>query len=131
MRDEILLTLQQMIQALTGASVVIGSMPPNEGFAVSFAGGAPLETFRTLSTNESLPVLFNGKGGDQESLAQQMDAVHQALTTSKVLPYCASWQIYAIETTAAPQLVGRELNSYWIYGSSLRIKYYAKGGQDA
>lgn len=127
MRDEIIEALQKMIQALVSGPVVIGSMPPLNGFAVSFTGGAPFETFRCLTTNEDLPIVFNGKGADQSALASTMDAVHHALTTAKTLPYTAKWQIYAIETTAAPNLVGREENINWLYGSSFRIKFYAKG----
>lgn len=52
MRDEIIKAIQQMIQALVSGPVVIGSMPPLNGYAVSFAGGSPMEIFRTLNTNE-------------------------------------------------------------------------------
>ena len=127
MRDEIIAALQKMVQALVSGPVVIGSMPPLDGYAVSFAGGAPMEIYRNLTTNEDLPVVFNGKGAGQNALASTMDAVHYALTTSKVLPYTDRWQIYAIETTSAPQLVGREENKNWLYGSSFRVNFYARG----
>lgn len=127
MREEILTAIQQMIQAILGASVVIGSVPPLEGYAVSFVGGNPQSTFFDLNSDQRLPVLFNGKSADQQTLATGMDAVHMALTTSKTLPFSDSWQIYAIETTSAPNLIGREENQNWIYGSSFLIKFYAKG----
>lgn len=127
MRHEVIEALQQMIQALVDGPVVIGSMPPLNGYAVSFAGGAPMETFRTLTTNEELPVAFNGKGADQEDVATAMNTVHRALTTSLNLPYTDKWQIYAITTTSAPQLVGREENENWLYGSSFSVRFYAKG----
>ena len=126
MRDQIIQALADMISALVDGPVVIGSMTPLGGYAVSFAGGSPVETFRNLTTNEELPVVFNGKNPDQETLAQQMDFVHRSITTAKALPFSASWQIYAIQTTSAPQLVGREENKNWVYGSSFRIKFYAK-----
>ena len=119
--------IQQMVQTLVEGPVVLGSMPPIDGYAVSFAGGAPMETFRPLTTNEELPVIFNGKGADQRALASAMGKAHRALTTSTILPYNKRWQVYAIETTSAPQLVGREENANWLYGSSFRVKYYAKG----
>lgn len=127
MRTEIVAALQEMIQALVSGTVAIGSVPPLEGYAVGMTGGAPLETFRTLSTNETLPVLFNGKSENQQTLAESMETVHRALTTAKVLPYSDDWQIYAIETTSAPNLIGREENKNWIYGSSFRVKFYQKG----
>lgn len=130
MRDEIVAALQKMIQALVSGPVVIGSMPPLDGYAVSFAGGAPMEIYRNLMTNEDLPVVFNGKGEDQQAVADAMDRVHLALTTSKALPFSARWQIYAIETTSAPQLIGREENRNWLYGSSFRVKFYQRGANN-
>lgn len=127
MRDEVLNAMQQMLQGLLDGPVVIGSLPPLGGYAVGFAGGAPMATFRPLSTDENLPVSFTGKNADQGTLAAAMEAAHHALTTAKALPRSARWQIYAIETTSAPQLIGREENINWIYGSSFRVKFYAKG----
>ena len=59
-----------------------------------------------------------------------MDRVHLALTTAKALPFSARWQIYAIETTSAPQLIGREENRNWLYGSSFRVKFYQRGANN-
>lgn len=127
MRDEILTAMQRMIEALTGGTVVIGSLPPLNGFAVSFAGGAPRSTFRTLvNSDQELMVQFTGKSADQQQLASTMDAAHWALTTSPALPFSDGWQIYAIETTSAPALIGREQNINYIYGSSFRVKFYAR-----
>lgn len=127
MREEIIIAMQQMIQNIISKPVVIGSVPPLEGYAVGMVSGAPIETFRTLSTNESFPVLFNGKSADQNSVAADMEKVHRLLTTSKILPFTVEWQVYAIETTASPSLIGREENRNWVYGSSFRVKYYQKG----
>lgn len=127
MREEIIIAMQQMIQNIISKPVVIGSVPPLEGYAVGMVSGAPIETFRTLSTNESFPVLFNGKSADQNSIAADMEKVHRLLTTSKILPFTGEWQVYAIETTASPSLIGREENRNWVYGSSFRVKYYQKG----
>ena len=127
MRDKILLAMQQMIAAITGGTVVIGSLPPLEGYAVSLTGGVPRATFRTLiNSDQELPVQFTGKSADQQQLAAAMESVHKALTTATALPFAESWQIYAIETTSAPQLIGREENINYIYGSSLRVKFYVR-----
>ena len=126
MRDEILTAMQQMIAALTGGTVVIGSLPPLSGYAVSLAGGMPRATFWPLTSDQELPVQFTGKSPDQQQLAATMEQVHQALTTTAALPFAANWQIYAIETTSAPQLIGREQNINYIYGSSFRVKFFAR-----
>lgn len=129
MIDTIMNAVQAMVQQLVSMPVVVGSMPPDEGYAVGYAGGAPSETFRTLNANYQLPIVFNGKSADQQKLVEEMDRVHLALTTSKVLPFSDDWQIYAITTSAAPQLLGREENRNWIYGSSLRVLFYMKGAK--
>ncbi len=127
MINTIMNAVQAMIQQLVSMPVVVGSMPPEEGYAVGYAGGAPIETFRTLNANYTLPIVFNGKSADQQKLVEEMDRVHLVLTTSKVLPFSDDWQIYSITTSAAPQLLGREENRNWIYGSSLRVLFYMRG----
>ena len=126
MRTEILTTIQTIVSQILGVQVFIGSMPPLNGYALDFEGGAPIETFRNLTTNEEMPIVFNGKNTDQQLLATNMNLVHRLLTTTKYLPFTSQWQIYAIETTSAPTLVGREENQNWVYGSSLRIKFFIK-----
>ncbi|MFR4340053.1 MAG: hypothetical protein DBX91_14070 [Subdoligranulum variabile] len=130
MRPEIVEAVRQMVQALVDGPVVIGSLPPLNGYAIGNAGGAPIETFRCMNTNEEMPLSFTGKNADQHHLADEMDKVLLALTTARALPSTAAWQVYAIETTSAPQLIGREENSNWIYGSSFRIRFFAKGASN-
>lgn len=130
MREGIITAMQQMIQGIVRGNVVVGSIPPLNGYAVGSVGGSPIETFRPLTSNEGLPVLFNGKSSNQQLLMQDMEKVHHILTTSKTLPYSENWQIYAIETTSAPNLIGREQNKNWIYGSSFRVKFFSKKGAE-
>lgn len=128
MRYQILQALADMLGVLLGTPVVIGSIPPLGGYAVDFEGGAPTQVFRNLTTNEDLPIVFNGKLDNQLTLASAMDNAHIALTTSTALPFSDTWQVYAIETTAAPRLIAREQNKNYIYGSSFLVKFFAKGG---
>lgn len=127
MRDEIITAIQKMVQEIIGKPVIIGSVPPLEGYAVGMVSGAPSAIFRKLDSSEEFPVLFNGKSADQAALAVDMERVHYILTTSRALPFSDSWQIYAIETTASPTLIGREENINWVYGSSFRVKFYQRG----
>ena len=126
MRVENLTAIQHMISATTNATVVIGALPPLGGYALSVAAGSPIDTFFSLATNEEMSVQFTGKGSNQVEISSSMDEVHKALTRSKNLPYSSDWQIYAIETTSAPQMIGREQNINYIYGSSFRVKFYAR-----
>lgn len=127
MRAEIVEVLKGIIAEQVSAPVVIGSLLPDRSFSVSFAGGAPAAAYWTLNTDEDMPITFNGKGPNQQDLAVQMEQVHRSLTTNKNLPTGKNWQIYAITTTSAPQLIGREENGNWIFGSSFRVRFFAKG----
>lgn len=129
MRDAVLEAIRLMIAAITGQPVVIGTLPPLGGYAVSFEGGAPLGVFWTLDSHDELPIIFNGKSADQQELAHKMDLAHVKLSTEQHLPYSNTWQVYAIETGAAPRLIDVQDNGLWIYGSSLRVKFYRKGTQ--
>ncbi|MFQ8581065.1 MAG: hypothetical protein ACLSA6_00280 [Holdemania massiliensis] len=61
MINEVMNVVRTMVQQLVSMPVVVGSMPPEEGYAVGYAGGAPIETFRTLNANYTLPIVFTGK----------------------------------------------------------------------
>lgn len=127
MLDEILTALIAMA-TLAGpySAIVIGSDPPVNGIAM-IADGAPQRVYRDIDTTWSLSVLLNGKNADQQTVLSTLSAIHQLMTVRKDFPSGDGWQIYSITTTSAPRLIGREQNSQWIYGSSLTVKFYAKG----
>lgn len=126
MIDEIIQAISDMISNLVNSQVVIGTIPPINGYAVGTNGGAPKSTFYSLSSDAECVVFFNGKNSNQNTLMSEMANVHYALTTSKYLPQSDLWQIYSIVTTAEPTLIGVEQNNNWIYGSSFRVNYYRR-----
>ena len=127
MINEVMNVVRTMVQQLVSMPVVVGSMPPEEGYAVGYAGGAPIETFRTLNANYTLPIVFNGKSADQQKLAEEMDRVNLVLTTSQVLPFSDDWQIHSLPTSAVPPLLGREETRTWHSGSSPRVVFSFRG----
>ena len=126
MYDEVLQAVIDMAEAAAGTAIVTGSLPPDNGIAMSGqASSAPI--FLDIGSNERMNVLCNGKNRDQQTVIQTLDAIHRALTRRKDFPCGDDWQIYAIETTSSPRLIGREQNSQWVYGSSLAVKFNVKG----
>ena len=128
MYNEILQAVIDMAEAAVGVPVFLGSQPPDNGIAMTGqAGSSPI--FLDIGSNERMSVVCNGKNGDQQTVVEQLDAIHRALTRRKDFPSGANWQIYAIETVASPRLIGREQNprAQWLYGSSLLIKINVKG----
>ena len=128
MYDEILQAVIDMAESAAGASIVTGSNPPQNGIAMT-GHAAPQSIFLDIGSNERMTVVCNGKNGNQQTVIQQLDAIHKSLTRRKDFPTGDGWQIYAIETVASPRLIGREQNpqAQWLYGSSLLIKINVKG----
>ena len=126
MYDEILQAIIDMAQAAAGVPIVTGSMPPDDGIAMT--GQASEDSiFLDIGSNDRLVVVCNGKSTDQAEVIRRLDAIHWSLTRRKDFPEAAGWQVYAIETISGPRLIGRESNSQWLYGSSLSIKVNIKG----
>lgn len=123
MYDEVLQSVIDMAEAAAGVPVLLGSMPPDNGIAMT-GQASTTATMLDIGADWRMNVLCNGKNADQETAVRQMDAIHAALTRRKDFPTGDGWQIYAIETTASPRLLGREENpqAQWMYGSSLLVK---------
>lgn len=126
MYNDVLQAVIDMAQAAAGIPVVLGSLPPDDGIAMT-GNASSFPIFLDIGSNEEMNVVCNGKNTQQQAVISQLEAIHAALTRRKDFPSSDTWQIYAIETTASPRLIGREQNSQWLYGSSLRVKFNVKG----
>jgi hypothetical protein len=126
MYNDVLQAVIDMAQAAAGIPVVLGSLPPDDGIAMT-GNAASFPIFLDIGSNEEMNVVCNGKNTQQQAVISQLEAIHAALTRRKDFPSSDTWQICAIETTASPRLIGREQNSQWLYGSSLRVKFNVKG----
>lgn len=126
MYDEILQAIIDMAEQAAGVSIVTGSMPPDNGIAMT-GQAAPQTIMLDIGSNERMSVVCNGKNTDQQTVISQLDTIHRALTRRKDFPTGSGWQVYAIETVASPRLLGREQNSEWLYASSLLVKINTKG----
>lgn len=126
MYNDVLQAVIDMAQAAAGIPVALGSLPPDDGIAMT-GNASSFPIFLDIGSNEEMNVVCNGKNTQQQAVINQLEAIHAALTRRKDFPSTDTWQIYAIETTASPRLIGREQNSQWLYGSSLRVKFNVKG----
>lgn len=126
MYNDVIQAVIDMAQAAAGAKVVLGSLPPDNGLAMT-GNASSYPIFLDIGSNEQMNVVCNGKNTQQQAVINQLEAIHASLTRRKDFPSTDTWQIYAIETTASPRLIGREQNSQWLYGSSLLVKFNVKG----
>lgn len=108
------------------ATIVIGSNVPSNGICVLPTGAAPSAFFNKQMLTEWV-IALNGKNSDQNLVYETLNTIHTSLTMTKTYPSADNFQIYDIETVSSPSLIGRQENDQWIYGSSLRIKFYMKG----
>ena len=113
-------------QAAPGELLIIGSMPPENGISIAWAGGY-LNTFVDKRAAVEMSVVLNAKNTDQEKAAALLSDIHTSLNMRKEYPAAENFQIYNIETSSAPSYLGREENEHWLYGSSLTVKFYLKG----
>ena len=126
MYNEILQAIIDMAEAAAGVPIVTGSLPPDNGIAMT-GQSAPQSIMLDIGSNERMAIVCNAKNTDQQTVIEQLGAIHHSLTRRKDFPTGDDWQVYAIETVASPRLLGREQNSEWLYGSSLLVKIHMKG----
>ena len=126
MYDEILQALISMAETAAGVQVFEGSLPPDNGLAMT-GNASEAAVFLDIGSDESMSILCNGKHREQQTVTQQLDEIHRYLTRRKTFPQGNNWQIYAIETVASPRLINHEPNGQWVYGSSLLVKINVKG----
>lgn len=122
--SDIVSAVMNMAQNWTDVQITAGALPVNEGLTMTPAVSAPMETYRDRSDNYHIDLVFNGKSLCQQFIMDEMMKVHEKLTRAYNYPSSDEWQVYAIESSAAPTYLGREDSGYWLYGSSLNVKFY-------
>lgn len=123
--SEVLAAVVGLAQATNPyATITIGALPADNGICMSYASGAPDSTFLDKGMAYQRSLVLNAKNTSQQVAQETLDAIHAALTQATSYPMAGSWQITNIETIAAPSYLSREQNSQWLYGSSLRVKFY-------
>lgn len=123
--DSVLLAVIELAgTADTYAPIRIGSLPVDNGLSMAIATGSPIYSMDKGARHE-LSIVLNGKHTDQATVSNTLGELHELLTTRTTYPTTAEGcQITNVETLTAPAYLDREDNSQWLYGSSLRVKFY-------
>lgn len=112
------------------APVLIGSMPLENGLSIAIAAGAP-EYDMDRGERHELSLVLNGKHENQHTVLDALGEAHRLLTMRTDFPVTpGGCQITGIETISAPSYIGREDNKQWLYGSSLRVRFYKGRNND-
>jgi len=104
--------------------VTIGAMPADNGIACAIANGAPESTFLTKGMAYQFNLVLNGKHHNQQTVSDALNDIHMVLTQSKTYPSSDDFQITDIDTITSPSYLGREENKQYLYGSSLRVRFF-------
>lgn len=108
------------------ADAVIGALPPNDGISVAWTTSNNNLFFDKKSAVEMV-ALVNAKNKDQKTALDALSTIHTRLNFMRSYPAADNYQITNIETSSSPSYMGREENNQWLYGSSLRVKFYLRG----
>ena len=123
--NSVLLAVIEMASAAEPyAPILVGSLPHDNGLSMAIAAGSPTYSMDKGARHE-LTIAFNGKHTDQALVSDTLGKLHELLTTRTDYPTTSEGcQITNIETLASPSYLDRENNSQWLYGSSLRVRFY-------
>ncbi len=106
------------------ADIVIGSMPADNGLSIAIGAGGANYTALDKGMSYELNLVLNGKHHNQQTVADTLNDIHQALSQRKEYLNTDEFQITDISTITAPNYIGREPNNQWLYGSSIKVKFY-------
>ena len=124
--DVLMAVIDLMNETNPYSRIVVGSDIPANGICVLPTPATP-RTFFDKNTDMEWTIALNGKNADQLTVFEALSKIHTSLTRRKDYPSDTNYQIYDISTVASPRLIGRQENDQWIYGSSLRIRFYMRG----
>ena len=128
MYGDVLNAIIAAAQQLTTMQIFKGPMPADESIAIDIGAGGPDRIMLNRSTIESITIVINGKSRQMTTVRGALDAIHQGLSRAAQYENNDNFQIYSVETTSAPSYAGREPNDQWLLVSSMRVKFYNKGG---
>lgn len=106
------------------ATIKTGALPADNGLCMAPSPAAAITRHLDLGAEYGIVCTLNGKHADQYTLSDTLNRIHEKLTQNKVFNTVSGAQITHVETVSAPGYIGREDSGQWLYGSSVRIKFY-------
>lgn len=125
--DDVLQAVVGLANDTTSYAVVtIGSLPADNGICMAWGPGS-LNTFLNKKAAVTMTAVLNAKNTNQQAALDALSNIHTALNMMTTYPTADNFQITNIETNGPPSYLSREQNSQWLYGSSLKVKFFLKG----
>ena len=126
MFDEILNDIIDMAEDQTElyTNIILGNTPPTDGIAMFVSSGMPDITDLEKGMIVSMNVMCNAKHRSQDEAYNALYKIHDRLTKTKNYPNKDKYQITNVSTVTYPNLLLREQNGEYIYGSTLNVNFY-------
>lgn len=105
-------------------SVSRGALGTGSDLCCELSPSVPDELYMNKAIRVSLDLTINGKHSNLQTLSDDLNILHHALTSRTEYPYGTGWKIIDIRSGALPQVIGREDNNDWIMASDLLIVVY-------
>jgi hypothetical protein len=126
--NQVLLKTIELAQAEVTQTIVIGALPADESISFAIGAGGADATFFPKSMSYELDIVVNGKSYDAEAISDALNTIHAKLTMATSYPSTNDWQITNISTISTPNYLTLEENGQFLYGSSIRVRFYFKKG---
>lgn len=106
--------------------VAEGFTPGENSLTIAWSASTVSPFFSKKAAVE-MTALLNGKHSSQELVANALGKIHTSLSMRKDYPLTDCYQITDISTLRGPSCLGQDENKQWLYGSSLRVRFFLKG----
>lgn len=106
------------------ATIKMGALPADNGLSMAMTPASAIARHLHMDAEYSVICVLNGKHVDQLLLSDTLNRIHEKLTQNKAYSTIQGAQITSVETVMIPNYIGREDGGQWLYGSSIRIKFY-------
>lgn len=124
--SDVLQAVVNLINTETQQTVVIGPLPPDNGVSIAWASNA-YNSFMSRNATVDMTAVLNSKDTSQQAAMDVLGEIHTTISNMKNFPSADNYQITDITTVTGPNYIGREENNQWLYGSSLRVKFFIRG----
>lgn len=124
--SDVLQAIVNLINTETQQTVVIGPLPPDNGVSIAWASNA-YNSFMSRNATVDMTAVLNSKDTSQQAAMDVLGEIHTTISNMKNFPSADNYQITDITTATGPNYIGREENNQWLYGSSLRVKFFIRG----
>ena len=111
-------------QTIPYQKIIIGNTPPTNGISMFISSGSPTLTDLEKGMIVSLHVMCNAKHRNQEEAFDALSDIHKHLTKKTSYPNETDYQITNISTVSYPNLLLREENGEYVFGSTLNVEFY-------